>query len=131
MNVANICIALLGLLVVGGGFYVSMCRNKTRIVQGYPDDPAHVLHKAVRAHGNAVEYAPIGALIIYIVGQAHPTLWVGACMVGFTLARYLHFFGLLLSSTIAKPQPLRFVGALFTYIFGFVLIGYLLSAALV
>jgi uncharacterized membrane protein YecN with MAPEG domain len=129
LNVAYICVALLGILVLGGGFYVSLWRNRTKIVQGYPDDPSHGLHKAVRAHGNTVEYAPVLALIIYIAGLHNPPLWILVCMVGVTIARYLLYFGLLLSPTIARPQPLRFIGALLTYILGIVLCSHVLLLA--
>jgi len=130
LNIAYLCISLLGLLVIGGGFYVSLCRNRERIVCGYPDDPAHPLHKAVRAHGNAVEYAPMIGLLIYILGQHSAPLWILACIVAITLARICAYFGLLLSSSLARPHPLRFLGALATYILGLVLCGYLAFAAM-
>ncbi len=129
MNIAHLCVALLALLVVDGGFYVSICRARSMIVCGYPDDPAHPLHKAARAHGNTVEYAPAIALVIAILGAMGPPSWVLVCMVLVTLARYMIFFGLVLSPTIAKPHPLRFLGALSTYIFGTVLALYLLYTA--
>ena len=128
MNVSTVCIALLGLLVIGGGFHVSLSRNKERIIHGYPDDPSHYLHKAVRAHGNAIEYVPMIALLVYIVGQMTTSVWIAGCVVGVTVARYLHYFGMLMSSSIAVPQPLRAIGALLTYVFGFLLCGYLLYA---
>ena len=124
------CIAVLGLLIFAGGFHVSMCRARGNIVQGYPSDPSHFLHKAVRAHGNTVEYAPFAALLIYVISQMHPPLWIIVSMICLTLGRVSIFFGLILSSTLDKPQPLRFLGALSTYIFGTILCGYLLFIAM-
>lgn len=131
MNIPLICVALLALLTIGAGFRVSLARASTGVVQGYPDDPSNILHKAARAHGNTVEYAPLIALLIYILGSYNPPLWVVLCMVLVTLARYMIYFGLLLSPTIDKPHPLRFLGALLTYLFGLVLGFYLLYVAFV
>ncbi len=131
MNIPLLCVALLGLLTVAAGFRVSLARAQTGIVQGYPEDPSNILHKAVRAHGNTVEYAPVVALMIYALGAYSPPLWVVVCMVLVTVARYMIYFGLLLSPTIDKPHPLRFLGALLTYIFGIVLALYLAWSALV
>lgn len=130
MIISYLCVSLLALLVIAGGFYVSVCRGRGQIVQGYPDDPSHFLHKAVRAHGNTVEYAPVIALLIYAIGQLNPPAWVLGCMVAITLARYSIYFGLVLSPTLDKPHPLRFTGALLTYILGIVLCGYLFYQAI-
>ncbi len=131
MTIPYLCIALLGLLVFVGGFYVSVCRAKAKMASGYPDDPSHFLYKAVRAHGNTIEFTPMLALLIYILAQFQLPMWILVCMVLATLGRYSIFFGLVLSPTIAKPHPLRFVGSLSTYIFGTLLAGYLLYAVLV
>lgn len=121
MNIALLCIAILTLLVIGGGFYVSILRTRYKIVAGYPDDPSHPLHKAARAHGNAIEYAPILALLIYCLDQLNPAGWIQLCIVLITIARLLVYFGLLYSRSLAKPQILRFIGSLGTYILGLVL----------
>jgi len=39
-----------------------------------------------------------------------------------TLSRYLHAAGMVLSSSLDRPQPLRFVGALGTYVAGLALV---------
>ena len=46
------------------------------------------------------------------------TLW---CMGLATAARYVFVIGMIASPTLAKPHPLRFVGALGTYVMGMVL----------
>lgn len=131
MSIPYLCIVFLGLLIVGGGFYVSWCRAKLGIVGGCPQDPANKLHKAVRAHANATEYVPIMALVIYMLGLFNPPGWIVGVMIGFTLARYLSFFGLAAGESLAKPNLLRFLGALLTYILGLVLLGYLFCYAII
>jgi len=129
MNIPYLCVGLLGLLVVVGGFYVSICRARAKIVQGYPDDPAHPLHKAVRAHGNTIEYAPMIAVMIAMLSQGRPPIWVVFCMIGATLGRWLIFFGLAGCHSLARPNPIRAIGALMTYVFGALLALYLVYVA--
>src|SRR5262249_27607004 len=58
MNIAVICTALLGLLLFGLGFHVSLQRRENRRSMGYEASPVDPLHRAVRAHANTAEYAP-------------------------------------------------------------------------
>lgn len=129
MNIAQVCIALLLLLTVASGFYVSMMRAKTRTVTSHDNDPANPLTKAIRAQGNTVEYAPALALAMYIISQYQPPFWVLVVMILATASRFSLFFGLITCPTMAKPHPLRFIGALGTYIFGLILCFYLLFRA--
>ncbi len=128
MDVALVCIGLLGLLVLGLGFAVSMTRGRTGTAAGYPPDPSHPLHKLVRAHGNTTEYAPILAVLIW-VAATDAAGWVLWCMGIATACRYLLAAGIVLSETLEKPHPLRFVGALGTYLAGFGLCASVLLAA--
>lgn len=129
MTISLICISLLGLLVLVGAFAVTIHRGKSNTLGGYStDDLNDPLFRAVRAHGNAVEYVPLLMVVMYILGQGQPAFWVEVCMAVVTLARYLTFFGLY-SFTMAKPNPLRFIGSLLTYVVGVALcIALLLSA---
>jgi uncharacterized membrane protein YecN with MAPEG domain len=119
MTTALVCIALLGFLVFGLGFAVSMSRGRHETLSGSSNDPADPLHKLVRAHGNTTEYAGILAILIYAVGAMSPAAWALWCMGIATAGRYVLALGLVLSPTMAKPHPLRFVGALATYLAGF------------
>lgn len=121
MTTALICIALLGALVFGLGFYVSTARGKTETLTGSSGDPADKLHKIVRAHGNTSEYAAMMAVLIYVAGTLNPATWVLACMALATASRYLIVIGLILPATMEQPHPLRFAGALGTYLTGFAL----------
>ena len=118
MALSLFLIALLGLLVFGLGFYVSLGRQATGTSAGFTSDPADPLYKRVRAHGNAAEYAGVLGLLIYVIGANDPGIWLNTLMVLAVASRYLHAAGLLLGPTLAKPHPLRFAGALGTYAMG-------------
>jgi uncharacterized membrane protein YecN with MAPEG domain len=126
--IALACIGFLGLLVFGLGLAISLTRRRLGIGTGYPDDPSHPLYKLVRAHTNTIEYAPTLGLLIYIVDTFHSGPWVSAMTIGATVSRYLMVAGMLLSGTHAKAHPLRFLGALGTYVFGLVLCVLLLAS---
>jgi uncharacterized membrane protein YecN with MAPEG domain len=130
MSIPLVCIGLLALLVFALGFRVSMARAKERTMYEYTADPQSTLYKAVRAHGNATEYVPTIALLIYILSTMQIASWVLWCMVLITLFRYLAAAGILFPQTLAKPNPMRFIGALGTYIAGFGLCIALLLKAL-
>jgi hypothetical protein len=119
MTTALVCIALLGLLVFGLGFAVSTMRGRTETLTGSSDDPGDSLHKFVRAHGNTTEYAPMLAILMYAVGSTSPAVWVLWCMGLATASRYFIVAGLVLPRSMDSPHPLRFVGALGTYLTGF------------
>ena len=85
-------------------------------------------YKLVRAHGNTIEYVPILAVLILVLGMREPSTWVLWVIVGVTLGRYLIVAGMLLSSTLMQPHPLRFIGAAGTYSLGLVLCVALISS---
>ncbi len=126
MTTALVCIALLGLLVFGLGFGVSLTRGRTNTAAGSSGDPTDPLHKMIRAHGNTAEYAAMLAILIFLVGSTSPPTWALGCMGIATASRYSIAAGLILSPTLAQPHPLRFVGALGTYLAGFALCAALL-----
>lgn len=129
MSVSLICVALLALLVVGLGFRVSLARKKSNTSFGCELEPTDPLYKAIRAHGNTVEYVPTLALLIYILGTLPVASWVLWTMCLATFFRYVLAAGILFPATMAKSNRLRFVGALGTYLTGFVLIFALLLQA--
>ena len=118
MTIAIICTALLGVLVFGLGFVVSWIRGRTAVNIGYTPNPTDRLYKLVRAHGNATEYAPMLAVLMLLVGSRDPSnllLWVMGIA---TASRYLHALGMIIAPTLDKPEPLRFLGAVGTYVCG-------------
>lgn len=121
MSTAIICTMLLGILVFGLGLLVSLGRGQTNTNIGHSTDPTDPLHKRVRAHANACEYAPMLAVLMLFIGSREPSLWVEWTMVLATVARYLHAGGMIFPATLDKPNPMRFAGALLTYVAGLVL----------
>ncbi|HWP19070.1 MAG TPA: MAPEG family protein [Burkholderiaceae bacterium] len=116
--VALICTAVLGALVFGLGFAISGTRFARRRLSGHPDDPRDLLHRLVRAHGNATEYAPFLAVLFLYFGAQDPDRLTVALIVGATVARVLHAAGLIAWPGMDRPNPLRFLGAIGTYLCG-------------
>ena len=128
MNVAITCIGLLGVLVFALGFAVSMTRARTETAAGHAADPSDSLHKIVRAHGNTTEYAAMLAVLMWLAASQNEATWVLWTIGAAAASRYLIAAGILLSSRLEKPHPLRFVGALGTYVTGLMLSGVVLAS---
>lgn len=121
MATAVVCTGLLGVLLFALGFHVSATRGRTNKAGSIPDDPSHPLFKAIRAHGNTAEYAPmLGVLMLYL-GVHSPAQWIQWTMIAVTACRYLIVIGILSSATLDRPHPIRFIGALGTYVGGMIL----------
>ncbi|MEM7762967.1 MAG: MAPEG family protein [Pseudomonadota bacterium] len=118
MTLALVCIGLLGVLVFALGFGVSMQRRSAKMGAGVPDDPTSPLLKWSRAHGNTCEYAAMLAVLMYLLALTPQPAFVYTMMVMATFSRYLFAAGMILPATLAKPNPMRFLGALGTYLFG-------------
>jgi uncharacterized membrane protein YecN with MAPEG domain len=121
MHTAAVCIGVLGLLVIGLGIGVSITRGATNTSIGYNPDPTDRLYKMVRAHGNATEFNPTLAILIFYLGTQQPASWLQWMFIVAAASRVLHAAGMILSPTLAKPQPLRAIGAVGTYVAGLVL----------
>lgn len=130
MGVVIVCTALLGLLVFGLGLGVSLVRGSSKTTFGYTVDPRDRLYKWVRAHANAAEYAPMMALLFMAIGwqRPEPPTWMVATIIAATTARYLHAAGMVTAPSLDAPHPLRFLGALGTYITGLALVAAVLLA---
>ena len=121
MNVYLLCSALLVILYFSLSFHVSMCRKRTNKLFGTVEDATSELDKAIRTQGNAGEYIPILVALFLYFHSAAPGSWVLWTAIIVTIARFCHAAGMLLSPTLHKPHPLRFIGALLTYVCGFLL----------
>ena len=127
MKTALVCIGLLALLIFVLGLAVSLTRGSTKKSFGYPDDPTARLTKLCRAHANAAEYVPIlGLLMLVLAMRGEPAAWVLWTMMLAVAFRYLHAVGVVAMPTLERPNPLRFLGALGTYVTGIALTGALL-----
>jgi uncharacterized membrane protein YecN with MAPEG domain len=120
-EIAVVCVAALGILLFGLGLLISGLRGKGNQYFGYEADPTNLLYKVVRAHGNTAEYAAFFAVLMLYLGAHSPEPWVTWTMVSATASRYLFVAGFIFCSTVARPNPVRFVGALGTYICGIAL----------
>lgn len=121
MRIAIACSALLGVLLFSLGIYVSAVRGRVGNNGGIPNDPGDPLFKAIRAHGNTAEYAPMLAILMLYLGAHNPALWIVWTMIIVTVCRYLIAIGMLMCPTLDRPYPLRLVGALGTYVGGLIL----------
>src|SRR5262249_571783 len=100
---------------------VSMTRGATNTTIGFNPDPTDRLYKMVRAHGNATEYNPTLAILILYLGAHAPATWLVWVFVLATASRDLPAAGMVMSPSLAKPQPLRAAGAVGTYVCGTIL----------
>ncbi|AOI97074.1 MAPEG family protein [Burkholderia sp. AU33545] len=116
--VALVCTTILGLLLFGLGLTVSVTRFRHTTGSGCASDPTDGLHKIVRAHGNTAEYAPFLAVLFLYFGAHDPSRAIVSLIVAATACRCLLVIGLLAWPTMGKPNPLRFIGALGTYLCG-------------
>ena len=104
--------APIGLLVVGLGLRVVQLRVRYRV--GIGDGGHGELARAIRAHGNLIEYAPLALVLLLLTELSHalpgPALHAagGAIVVG----RLLHAAGL---SRTAAPSGARLAGMLLTW----------------
>jgi hypothetical protein len=123
MTTALVCTAVLGAMVFLLGFNVSRMRGVTAKTGGdqMPSDPASPLLIAQRAHGNAIEYIPTLIILFLLVGLRSPA-WVAIpLIVGGTLSRVLHAYGLLTAPSMVTRSKFREIGAIGTYLFGVLL----------
>ena len=128
MNTLLLCSAALVLLFAALSFNVSRVRLKRR---KFPEVTEADVTKAIRAHGNAAEYIPLFvALFLYANStQPSPNVYFLGIAVLATVSRFAHAAGMFRISSVTERHPLRFYGALGTYICLFGLGGALLVRA--
>ncbi|HXQ32100.1 MAG TPA: MAPEG family protein [Steroidobacteraceae bacterium] len=104
---------LTALLVIGLGVRVVRLRMRHRV--GLGDGGIAELSRAIRAHGNLVENAPLALLLMLIaeLSAAAPPVALHAAGVAVLTGRLLHAFGLSRSPT---RSPGRFLGVLLTWL---------------
>ncbi|MCJ9428446.1 MAPEG family protein [Kordiimonas marina] len=111
MHITFITAAFTGLLYALLGLQVGRMRGVTKTSLGMGDDPR--LMKAVRAHANLTEWAPITLIVLGAsesLGAGYLEMMILG--VGFFAARVLHAWGLLTETD--KPNALRSLGAMGT-----------------
>lgn len=108
MHITGLYAALAALLVVVLALRVILRRKSARI--GIGDGGDHELAKRIRAHANAVEYLPIGLILLLLVelGQTRPIV-VHAFGITLVAGRVLHAFGMSRSSKLSVGRALGIV----------------------
>ena len=93
MPVFFVCAGLLGLLAVSLTVSVGRLRMTKKIYLGDGGDPEML--KAIRAHGNFMEYVPLCLVLIYFVSDFYGYWYTAIMAVVLLLARVLHAGGIL------------------------------------
>lgn len=97
------------------------------IAYNAPLEPTSGMAKAQRGHGNAAEYAALLVALYLVIGFVHQDRDLGALMhwtvIAVTAGRLIVAVGFLTCKTLAKPDPLKAIGSLLTYIGGIILVG--------
>lgn len=94
IQVTTLYAALLGLLLILLSDLVTRSRKRSRVSLGHGDDP--MLERAMRAHGNFVEYVPLG-LILLLLLELHGLAPWGLHTLGLMLlaGRVMHAYGMI------------------------------------
>lgn len=102
---------LIGLLLIVLAALVSRMRRRHQV--GLGDGGNKELHRAIRAHGNAVEWA-VPALLLLLVAELNRAspLIVHACGMAIVIGRVLHAVGL---SRRGGPSFGRMAGSLLSW----------------
>lgn len=118
MRTAYLFVGLLGLWHFVLSALVSITRVRSRTSLGCQDDPENFLYKAVVAQRNSAEYVPLLCLLMLALQHYGAPNWVVWTYTGATVGRYLHSLGILTYKTMKRPNVLRSVGAVLTYLCG-------------
>lgn len=85
--------AILGLVLLALSARIAGLRGKTKIGIGY--EGSDVLSRAVRAHGNFIEYAPIALILMALIElNGGPAALVHGLGLALVIGRLLHAWGL-------------------------------------
>lgn len=92
--VTTLYAALLGLLLILLSDLVSRSRKRSRVSLGHGNDP--MLERTMRAHGNFVEYVPLGLILLLLLELKGAEAWsLHAFGLMLLLGRMLHAYGML------------------------------------
>jgi len=133
MAIALLSVGLLGLLVFLLGANVSRVRGAVvKSQHEHEANPESELRKAIRAHGNCIEYVPMLSVMILAVGLGSPLLptWIGAVMIAAVASRYIHAVGVLTGASVYKGNAMKAIGAVGTYLTGILLSGLMVGRAI-
>ncbi len=129
----SIAVAILAVLHLALSYNVSRIRLSFRKTPNPKQEKA--LQKAIRAHGNAAEHnALLVALFIWLTISGSQSIqdsfFLSITVLALALLRVIHSIGLLVVETVGDRHPLRYSGALGTYLGFGILSFYLLLIAI-
>ena len=112
-QITGLYAGLIGLLVVALAARIVRLRMRHRI--GIGDGALPVLARAIRAHGNLIEHAPLVLLLLLVAELSGALPAVGLHLAGGVIVagRALHALGL---SRSAGSSPGRFLGTALTWL---------------
>ncbi|ROS05330.1 hypothetical protein EDC56_0860 [Sinobacterium caligoides] len=119
MSIPLLCIVLMIVLCLSTGFAVSWYRGAYNVFAGYDSDPSNTLYKLVRAHANSCEFVPVFAVLIYLLSLQQQPDWVLWFTIAATFCRFSIVIGMIAFKTMAKPNIVRFIGGMGSYVAGF------------
>ena len=103
--------ALLGLLLVYLALRIVNHRRSMRVSYGMGEDER--LARAIRAHGNLIEYAPLTLMLVFFVESLGGWSWfVHALGLTLLLGRCLHAHGM---SSVPEKSNLHVLGMVLTF----------------
>ena len=101
--VTTLYAAILGILLVVLSDLVSRIRKKAKISLGSSGDP--ILERAVRAHGNFVEYVPLALILLLLLETQGAGTGMLHALGGTLLAgRLLHVYGMVRPDSIVAGR---------------------------
>lgn len=126
IEITSLYAGLLALLILLLSYRVVMLRRKFQVGIGSHGEKA--LARAIRVHGNAVEYIPICLILMVLAEtQGAPSWLIHGAGIALVIGRILHAVGL--SKSIGKSFG-RFYGVILTWIVMLSLSGYLIGYSL-
>ena len=113
MNILVLCSGLMALLYAALSVNVSVTRLRKQKDSSITEEQ---LTKAIRAHGNASEYIPlfIASFLFLGISGSSPALAIVAVLA--TVSRLAHAAGMFRIANVSERHPLRYYGAIGTYV---------------
>lgn len=105
--------AILTFIYLAQSFYVVLQRFRANTSLGSNSDAYHPLSRAIRVHGNFIEYTPI-FLILFFLAENNELSATYLKILGwsFVIGRLAHWFGLMQKNSV---NPFRQVGMVLTF----------------
>ena len=110
--ITGVYAGIAGLMLIYFSIRVIRIRRRDKVSIGAGGNAA--LERAVRVHGNFVEYTPLTLILIFVVeGMGLPAVGVHALGASLILARIVHFLGF---RSPEAPPVLRVGGMMLTFL---------------